>query len=118
MQESQRLGVIEGADLGHEAREEIQGAIAFGDEAGQRSMPVAAPKRTGVRIGPLDQRTAGCLGIVRRGQPGQRKMVAAFIMLAFAEEGGAAFLVDQPGRGVRKVAVGVGRCLATLGLEE
>src|SRR3546814_778379 len=77
-------------------------------------MPVAAL----FGIGAFDQRTACRFGAVRRRQPGQGQMVAALIVFAFAEEGGTAFLVDEPRRGVRKAAVGVGRRLATLGLEE
>src|SRR3546814_1989173 len=68
-------------------------------------MPVAAL----FGIGAFDQRTACRFGAVRRRQPGQGQMVAALIVFAFAEEGGTAFLVDEPRRGVRKAAVGVGR---------
>src|SRR3546814_14603425 len=77
-------------------------------------MPVAAL----FGIGAFDQRTACRFGAVRRRQPGPGQMVAALIVFAFAEEGGTAFLVDEPRRGVRKAAVGVGRSLATLGLAE
>ncbi len=45
-------------------------------------------------------------------------MVAAFIVLALAQEGGAALLIDKPGRGVGKAAVGIGGRLAALGIEE
>src|SRR3546814_10078259 len=40
------------------------------------------------------------------------------IMFAFAQERGAALLIDEPGRGVRKAAVRIGGCLAPFGLEE
>src|SRR3546814_6149031 len=38
-------------------------------------------------------------------------------MFAFAHERGAALLIDEPGRGVRKAAVRIGGCLAPFGLE-
>src|SRR3546814_2035085 len=39
-------------------------------------------------------------------------------MFAFARERGAARLIDEQGRGVRKAAVRIGGCLAPFGLEE
>src|SRR3546814_5291373 len=39
VEERQCLAVVERADLGHEAREEIERAITFGREAGKRAPP-------------------------------------------------------------------------------
>ncbi len=114
VQEGQCLGVVERAHLGHEACEQIQRAVAFGDEACQRAAPIAAL----LGIGPLDQRPARGLGAVRGRQPGQREMVATLVMLAFIEKRGATFLIDQPRGGIGKNAVRIGRRLAPLGIEE
>src|SRR3546814_3557770 len=45
-------------------------------------------------------------------------MVTALIVLAFFEECGTAFLVDEPGRRVGESAVRVGRSFTPLGIEE
>src|SRR3546814_4260541 len=53
VEERQCLAVVERADLGHEAREEIERAITFGREAGKRAPPVA----TLLRVRSIDQRS-------------------------------------------------------------
>src|SRR3546814_14004362 len=51
-------------------------------------------------------------------QPDEGQIVSALIMLAFGLEPGAAFLIDQPGGGIGKYAVGIAQGLAAFGLEE
>ena len=114
VQESQCLAVVERTNLGHETGEQIERAIAFRHEAGKRALPVA----TLLRVGSIDQRPACRFGTVGGRQPGQRQMVAAFIMLPFAQERGAPLLIDEPGGSIGKAAVGIGGRFAPFGIEE
>src|SRR3546814_19954104 len=68
VEERQCPAVVERADLGHEAREEIARAITFARNAGQRDPPVA----TLLRLRYTDQPPAGPFGTVRGRQSGQR----------------------------------------------
>src|SRR3546814_6362123 len=67
---------------------------------------------------PLYQRTPGAVGAIGGRQPDEGQIVSALIMLAFGLEPGAAFLIDQPGGGIGKYAVGIAQGLAAFGLEE
>src|SRR3546814_10751 len=87
----------------------------LGDERRQCGAPVAASTR-GIR--PLYQRTPGAVGAIGGRQPDEGQIVSALIMLAFGLEPGAAFLIDQPGGGIGKYAVGIAQGLAAFGLEE
>ena len=45
-------------------------------------------------------------------------MIAAYIVFALGKEGGAPLAIDQPGRGIGEIAIGITHCLAPLGVEE
>src|SRR3546814_4607021 len=94
---------------------QIERTGRLGDERRQCGAPVAASTR-GIR--PLYQRTPGAVGAIGGRQPDEGQIVSALIMLAFGLEPGAAFLIDQPGGGIGKYAVGIAQGLAAFGLAE
>src|SRR3546814_8542899 len=66
----QRLAVTQRTHLGHEPREQVEGTIGLGDEAGERLPPVAPLDR----IAALDERAARGIGLVGWRQKSQRQI--------------------------------------------
>src|SRR3546814_17363540 len=69
----QRLAVTQRTHLGHEPREQVEGTIGLGDEAGERLPPVAPLDR----IAALDERAARGIGLVGWRQKSQRRIIKA-----------------------------------------
>ena len=113
VKKGQRLAVVERAHLRHETGKQVQRAVGFGDEAGERLPPVAALHI----VTALDQRPARGVGLVGRRQERQRRMVAALEMRIGILERRAPLFVDQPRRRIGKVAARIAERLTTFGLE-
>ena len=90
----QRLAVTQRANLRHEGRHQVDRAKALGLEARERLAPVA---RALHRIGALDERAPGAVGLVGGRHPDERQVEMALIMRPLAIlERGAALGVDKP----------------------
>src|SRR3546814_20810488 len=98
VEKCQRRAIVERADLGHEARKQVERPIRLCDEAGECLPPVAAFHI----VAALDQRTARRVRLVGWRQEGQRRMVAALEVRPRALEPRAPFLVNQPPPGIEK----------------
>jgi hypothetical protein len=83
--------VVERTDFGHDAHQQIEHAIGFGDEGGEGLAPVTPASPFAVH-----QCTSGGIALIRIGQMEQSEMVAALIMRRGAFECGATFFLDQP----------------------
>ena len=115
VQVGQGLGVVEGADLRHEAGQEIENAVAGGDEGRKLLTPIAALYRTR----PLDQSALGAADLIGGRQEEQGQMTAAFeVLVAPTVELRAALFVDQPRGRIGKSAVGIAEGGDTFGVEE
>lgn len=104
VQIGQRLHVIEPGDFRHHAIEQIEHAIGFRHEGIEPPAPVHAIARR-VLVEQLDRAGAGFL----RRQVGQRQVIGALKVVAGFLEGGAAFLVHQPGQWFGEVGMRVVR---------
>ncbi len=113
VQVGQRLRVIEPGDFWHHAIEQVEHAIGFRHEGIEPTAPVHAIARR-VLVEQLGRTGAGFLGR----QVGQRQVIAAFVVIARFLEGGAAFLVHEPGQRFGKVGMRIVRRLLALGFHE
>src|SRR3546814_4061351 len=73
VEEGQRFAIVERAHLRHETRKQVERAIGFRNEAGERMSPVAALQIVAAH----DQRAARSVRLNGRRQEGQRRIKAA-----------------------------------------
>jgi hypothetical protein len=109
----ERLAVIERADFGHEAGDQVEDAVGLGDKGGKRLPPVAAFPA----VAALDKCAARAVSLVRLGKEGERQIIDGSRNALRRFEPRAPLLVDQPGRGVGKLACRIAERLAALGLD-
>ncbi len=113
VQIGQRFSVIEPGDFRHHAIEQVEDAIGFRDEGIEPATPVHA---IAGRV--LVEHLRGASTGFFRWQIGQRQVIAALEVVTRFLEGGAAFLVHEPGQRFGKVGMRIVRRRPAFGLDE
>lgn len=113
VQAGQRVVVIEPGDFRHHAIEQIEHAIGFSHEGIEPTTPVHAVAGRVL----VEQLGSAGARFLRR-EEHHRQVITALEVMARFLEGGAAFLVHQPGQRLGKIRVRIARSRSALGLDE
>ena len=100
------LAIVQPSAVRHEGCQEVQDPIRLGDKPLQDLPPVHAPSFTGTVVENLARPGRS----LRWGQEAEGQELVAFELGPGLLESSPAFLVDQPGGGIGKAALGISGC--------